>query len=469
MSPPGTLSADDKSRVKKVLSSSNKILTATVARVYEARQGETQWRYTGTQGCLAFCSDKNVGGLWFRVVDLTGSRGVIWEHELPLEINYVQEQAFFHTFGGDESQFAFVFPSETEAYEFYKKVKNRGKYLKSATKVAEKHNPTLSPAPKEKKKRKGLLGRIDKAFISKPKEDSFKHVAHMGYDSEKGFTSVGVDPSWQALLDSLGSQGISEQQIKENEQFIKDFVSQNGGINAVQTAMQPPAPPQRSRAPPPAPTTKRKAPPPPPSRMSRSDSVSSGFVPPPPPPPSTTSNRIPPPPSRRMSSGAAAPPPPPPPPPPSGMSGRGSAAPPPAPPPPPSGRSAQNAPPPPPPPPPPGGLSLPPSVREALPAPPPPGRAGLLASIQGRGVQSLRKVSNGDPARTGVPTGHVIGAAAVGGAAVGGIAAAAAASTTSVHDEGGADLASSLAAALAQRKGDMGDSDDEEESDDEWD
>jgi Wiskott-Aldrich syndrome protein len=30
-----------------------------------------------------------------------GSRGVIWEHELPLEINYVQEQAFFHTFAGD--------------------------------------------------------------------------------------------------------------------------------------------------------------------------------------------------------------------------------------------------------------------------------------------------------------------------------------------------------------------------------
>lgn len=30
----------------------------------------------------------------------------------------------------------------------------------------------------------------------------------MGYDSEKGFTSVGVDPSWQALLDQLGNQGI---------------------------------------------------------------------------------------------------------------------------------------------------------------------------------------------------------------------------------------------------------------------
>ncbi len=36
------------------------------------------------------------------------------------------------------------------------------------------------------------------------------------------------------------------------------------------------------------------------------------------------------------------------------------------------------------------------------------------------------------------------------------------------RDAGGADLASSLAAALAQRKGDMGDSD-EEESEEEWD
>lgn len=80
-----------------------------------------------------------------------------------------------------------MFASETEGYEFYKKVKNRGKYLKcectatwccdadsdsvgttAAAKVAEKHNPQASPAGKEKKKRKGLLGRIDKAFISKP-------------------------------------------------------------------------------------------------------------------------------------------------------------------------------------------------------------------------------------------------------------------------------------------------------------
>lgn len=40
------------------------------------------------------------------------------------------------------------------------------------------------------------------------KSESFQHVAHMGYDNEKGFTSVGVDPSWQNLLDQLGMQGV---------------------------------------------------------------------------------------------------------------------------------------------------------------------------------------------------------------------------------------------------------------------
>lgn len=61
-------------------------------------------------------------------------------------------------------------------------------------------------------------------------EGSFKHIAHMGYTSEKGFSSSGVDPSWQALLDQLGSQGISQKQIQENEGFIREFVQGQGGL-----------------------------------------------------------------------------------------------------------------------------------------------------------------------------------------------------------------------------------------------
>jgi len=55
----------------------------------------------------------------------------------------------------------------------------------------------------------------------------------MGYDSEKGFSSSGVDPSWQALLEQLSQKGFSQRDLQNNEQFIKDFVQQSGGIEAV--------------------------------------------------------------------------------------------------------------------------------------------------------------------------------------------------------------------------------------------
>ena len=59
----------------------------------------------------------------------------------------------------------------------------------------------------------------------------------MGYDSEKGFSSSGVDPSWQALLEQLSAKGFSERDLRNNEQFIKDFVQQSGGIDKVNTGL----------------------------------------------------------------------------------------------------------------------------------------------------------------------------------------------------------------------------------------
>ncbi len=92
MAPSGTMTPEDKTKVKKVMAAGagSKILTATVARVYQAKQGEDawvgghngvgwvltmrclvrSWAYTGIQGALVFCLDKGKGGLWFRVVDL---------------------------------------------------------------------------------------------------------------------------------------------------------------------------------------------------------------------------------------------------------------------------------------------------------------------------------------------------------------------------------------------------------------
>ncbi|UOH82709.1 hypothetical protein LQV05_005418 [Cryptococcus neoformans] len=430
MAPATSLSVDDKAKVKKAIptsGSTNKIITATVARIYQAKPGATSWSYSGVEGALVFCVDKAKGGLWFRVVTLSSGRGVIWEHELPVEIEYNQEKPFFHTWQGDEMQFAFVFASEHEAHDFYKKVANRSKYaiiilLVKMKEKKEKKEEKLSTPTKKRK------GKIDKSMISGPSVGSFKHVAHMGFDSEKGFSSTGVDPSWQKLLEQLTQKGFSEKDIKKNEKFIKDFVDQSGGIEKA-TAPPPAAAPKKPSRPPAPPTSRRKpAPPPPASRSARR----------PPAAPSAPSAAPPPPPPPMRPDGAGGAPPPPPPPPPA--------------------RPPAVAPPPPPP---------PTSAPSAPPLPTAGGdRSALLASIQGRGVHSLKKVDPSEQKVSPLAGGGTVdagpGAAAVG---AGGGAAAAVAATT----EDTPDLASSLAAALSKRKADIGSDEEDEDSEDEWD
>ena len=153
--------------------------------------------------------------------------------------------------------------------------------------------PTLSSPKKNKKK-----GPINKALISGPTD--FKRVAHMGFDSDKGFTSENVDPSWQHLLTQLQGMGISRTQIDENKDFIQNFVREAGQGTA--PGMPPPPPP-------PAVTSKRKAAPPAPRSRGAAveDDVAAApsrpAAPPPPPPPGSISAA---PPSR-----PSAPPPPP--------------------------------------------------------------------------------------------------------------------------------------------------------------
>lgn len=62
-----------------------------------------RWQYSGVEGALVFVADKARGGLCFRVVDLSSGLGVIWDHELPKEIEYNQDKPFFHTWQADVS------------------------------------------------------------------------------------------------------------------------------------------------------------------------------------------------------------------------------------------------------------------------------------------------------------------------------------------------------------------------------
>ena len=103
------LSTDQKDVIKAAVpASSNKILYATLARIYYAYPRPTKWSYTGLQGGLAVVQDPSSSFLAFKMVDLDSKRGVVWEHELYQGFEYTQDRATFHSFPGDVSWSIFI-------------------------------------------------------------------------------------------------------------------------------------------------------------------------------------------------------------------------------------------------------------------------------------------------------------------------------------------------------------------------
>ena len=97
------LSKDEKDKVTSAIPKPvNKIFVASLARIYYAYPSPDEWSYAGLQGGLALV--KSGGGtMCFKLVDLNGTRGVIWEHEFYEGIEYFQDRPYFHSFAGDVS------------------------------------------------------------------------------------------------------------------------------------------------------------------------------------------------------------------------------------------------------------------------------------------------------------------------------------------------------------------------------
>ena len=99
-----TLSSDEKAKVKSAIpvsSTTNKIFFATLARIYYAYPNPNEWSYSGLQGAIAFVKDQTKGTLSFKLVDIDGTRGVIWEHEFYAGFEYHADRAFFHSWASD--------------------------------------------------------------------------------------------------------------------------------------------------------------------------------------------------------------------------------------------------------------------------------------------------------------------------------------------------------------------------------
>lgn len=101
MSPQSTITDDDKTKIKAVVPV--KIMSAALVRIYYSYPQPKKWNYTGLQGALVFTFDKSNGAHHFMMVDLEGTKGVLWEHELYDDFEYIPENDFFHSFEGDVS------------------------------------------------------------------------------------------------------------------------------------------------------------------------------------------------------------------------------------------------------------------------------------------------------------------------------------------------------------------------------
>ena len=123
------LTAEEKSKVKSAIpAATNKIFFATIARIYYAYPQPHQWSYAGLQGALAFVLDSKTNITHFKLVDLDGTRGVIWEHELYNDLELHQDRPFFHTFASDVS--ASVIPLRTRLT-----LSNRNAWLHLSTRM----------------------------------------------------------------------------------------------------------------------------------------------------------------------------------------------------------------------------------------------------------------------------------------------------------------------------------------------
>ncbi|SAM05929.1 hypothetical protein [Absidia glauca] len=235
-------------------SSNQKILTSAVARLYVNVPHTNSWTYSQRWGAATFCKDKKKHNAFFiRIVDVEGHTGVLWEQELYNGFEYNKDKPFFHTFGTDDYLAGLEFVDEGEAEVFYKKVVNR-----ESIRLKDDAANATNGAQWKISSRKNT---IDKNHIGKPSD--FRHLGHIGYTTDKGFTIENNDPEKNAIVDQLKALGITPEEINQNQDFIHQFLnkhtnttSDNSG-NAVPQSRSVPSSPVPN--PPPMPSSNKTA------------------------------------------------------------------------------------------------------------------------------------------------------------------------------------------------------------------
>ncbi|KAH8886821.1 WH1-domain-containing protein [Thozetella sp. PMI_491] len=301
---PSILSDDDKETVKRhVPKQTNKIHAVAVARLYVAHPNRSRWTYSGLQGAVVLANDLVGHTYWIKLVDISpGNRGVIWDQEIYDTWHYNQDRTFFHTFELESCLAGLSFVDEKEAKQFLKKMNDREKNASKAT----LKTPFGGSAPASGGRSHGLLGGIfgghrhssaptppespRNNLPSLPNHSSSAGTNGHGYAARSEFATLeAFDPNWRDNFgDDLQAKGLNDDFIRENQDFIVEFLKQEQQEQSRPSPPPPPPPPVNGsggslRAPPPPPPGQRSvsethAPPPPPAPRR-------GGAPPPPPAP----------------------------------------------------------------------------------------------------------------------------------------------------------------------------------------
>ncbi|BFZ58517.1 hypothetical protein PYCC9005_005580 [Savitreella phatthalungensis] len=237
---PALITPDNKATIKRfVPQSSNKIITAGIARLYISLPNSGSWTYTGLAGAAVLAYDEVGKCFFFKLVDVVGGQGILWDQELYEGFHYHQDRTYFHSFEITDCLAAFSFSDEREASNFLSKVESRAKKVGG----------------------KGIGSRVKGLFGGgSSKVDKLEHRQDSVQATQM---SVGVRPGtgpapmdrdgaeWARLVEALARMGISKDQIEGNEEMIQSFMQQQQQEPVPDVAHAPATTAPRARAPPP--------------------------------------------------------------------------------------------------------------------------------------------------------------------------------------------------------------------------